>query len=217
MQHAIKDLIISSSFMLIVFHAGWDKCPTSRGASQPILFPATAVSHTSPVAKLIAKNRALGMSEGISGPERHTGEGVACTYGPALRSSPWEPCPLSPGELSAQDVKKMAAPLVEDHSPDRGVCLHGRAPTFSPCHRWNIYNHNLSPPLINYPPATGWRWIINMHLISISPIDFCHCFQMDILDGVFSPFFLLTSVPTGGYPSWRLRPEIAWFLPSSAL
>ena len=44
-------------------------------------------------------------------------------------------------------------------------------------------------PLINYTPAMGWEWIINMLLISISPIDFCHSFEMDISDGVFFSSF----------------------------
>ena len=41
-------------------------------------------------------------------------------------------------------------------------------------------------PLINYTPAMGSQLIIYMPLISISPIDFCHSFEMDILEGIFS-------------------------------
>lgn len=44
----------------------------------------------------------------------------------------------------------------------------------------------LIAPLINYTPATGLQLIIYMLLISISPIDFCHSFEMYILEGVFS-------------------------------
>lgn len=44
----------------------------------------------------------------------------------------------------------------------------------------------LIAPLINYTPATGLQLIIYMLLISISPIDFCHSFEMYVVEGAFS-------------------------------
>lgn len=43
-------------------------------------------------------------------------------------------------------------------------------------------------PLINYTPAIGLQLIIYMLLISVSAIDFCHSFEMDKLEGIFSRF-----------------------------
>lgn len=46
---------------------------------------------------------------------------------------------------------------------------------------WNIYHHNLSPLDQLYTCHVLWQWIINMSVISISSIDFCHSFEMDML------------------------------------
>lgn len=115
------------------------------------------------------------MSKWIHRPEQYAvSEPV---HVPALWSSPWEPSPSSLGEQAAHRKWPSGTDLL---LRTLGVCWHWRAFFFFFSH-WNIYHHNLSPLDQLYTCHVLWQWIINMSVISISSIDFCHSFEMDML------------------------------------
>ena len=116
---------------------------------------------------------------------------------PGLWSSPREPRPSSLSAISTtrrysskmtwiRPVPCWDRALLTMRAPSLSLSLSLSQPTPE------IFITTTYRPLINYTPATGSQWIINMPVISISPIDFCHSFEMDILNGIFLSLFLQT-------------------------
>lgn len=134
---------------------------------------------------------------------------------PALWSSPWELSPSSLGELSAQHTS-IQRKWVHNWGDSIRAVSCWECSTVGSVDKWGlllslsatleIFITTTYRPLINYTPTMGSQWIIYMLLISISPIDFCHSFEMDILERVFSCSLLTFGQSARGTnPSWRFR------------
>lgn len=138
----------------------------------------------------------VGVSELIrSKAEQHTVSQLV--HDRALWSSPWELWPSSLGELSLQCTSIQRKLLCDWGDLIKPVScrecstvnLLTSLSSFLSQPLPEIFITATYQPLINYTPAIGLEWIINILLISISPIDFCHSFEMHRLDGVFFSSF----------------------------
>lgn len=137
----------------------------------------------------------VGVSELVHKAQQHTVSQLV--HDQALWSSPWDLWPSSLGEPSLQCTSIQRKLLCNCGDLINPVSCR-KCPTVNLLTSLSSFLSQPLPeifitatyqPLINYTPAIGLEWIINVLLISISPIDFCHSFEMDILDGVFFSSF----------------------------